>query len=297
MSEDAMVEGAAADGASNAGAVTSTEMVRGTTGNGVPYVARRGDSPGAPVIAAWHLLDPPRSEAAFAAALPLDGLDATVIYFGLPLNGERMPAGGMDAIMQLASEDPVTRLFEPICLGAIAEFPQAFSDAREHLGVDPSAPVGLLGGSAGSAVAAGVLASGASEARAVVLVSPMLQLEPNIEQMSAFFGRGAYDWKPPAQAVATQLDFVRQAPEIDATGAAVLVVAGADDEEGFLSPARAFADASSAELRVVDGVGHALAEEPGIEPAPQTAGAAAYDAIAVAWFRDHLASNPREDRS
>ena len=27
-----------------------------------------------PLIVAWHLMDPPRSEAAFAAALPLNGL-------------------------------------------------------------------------------------------------------------------------------------------------------------------------------------------------------------------------------
>src|SRR5690606_13993047 len=52
---------------------------------GVPYLLLppalgRG---GAPIVIGWHLLDPPRTEAAFAAALPLDGLDAWRLYLGL----------------------------------------------------------------------------------------------------------------------------------------------------------------------------------------------------------------------
>lgn len=47
---------------------------------GVPYVALppAGDRDGAPLVVAWHLVDPPRSEAAMAAAVPLAGdLDAS----------------------------------------------------------------------------------------------------------------------------------------------------------------------------------------------------------------------------
>ena len=57
---------------------------------GVPYVAlppAGGARPDAPVVVAWHLLDAPRTEAAFAAAVPLTGLDAWKIYFGLPMSG------------------------------------------------------------------------------------------------------------------------------------------------------------------------------------------------------------------
>ncbi|MDQ3455639.1 MAG: hypothetical protein M3513_09325, partial [Actinomycetota bacterium] len=43
-----------------------------------------------------------------------------------------------------------------------------------------------------------------------------------------------------------------------------------------------------AELIVIDGMGHALAEEPGTEPAPQTAHAAEVDEHAVRWLRRHL---------
>ena len=64
---------------------------------GVPFVAlppSGGSRPDAPVVLAWHLLDAPRTEIAFASAVPLSGLDAWRIYFGLPLSGSRMPDGG-----------------------------------------------------------------------------------------------------------------------------------------------------------------------------------------------------------
>jgi hypothetical protein len=35
-------------------------------------------------------------------------------------------------------------------------------------------------------------------------------------------------------------------------------------------------------------MGHALAEEPGVEPAPQTAHAVKVDALAVEWFKRYL---------
>ncbi|MFC5230860.1 hypothetical protein [Pseudonocardia zijingensis] len=59
-------------------------------------------------------MDPPRTEAAFAAALPLAGLDAWRIYLGLPLPGARFPEGGVDALMRLGFEDAVQNLYGPI---------------------------------------------------------------------------------------------------------------------------------------------------------------------------------------
>ncbi|MET0725072.1 MAG: hypothetical protein ABWY36_01890 [Leifsonia sp.] len=263
-------------------------LISGTTANGVPFVARPATASSAPVIAAWHLLDPPRTEAAFAAALPLTGLDATVIYLGLPLSGARLPAGGVDEVMRLAGDDAVMKLFAPIYEGAVAEFPAAFAELRERFGTAADAPIGLLGGSAGSAVAAGVLASGASEASAVVLVSPMLQLAPNIDAMGPWLEGGAYRWHPESRRVAAEMDFVARASEITATEAPVRVIAGLDDDPEFVMPAREFAAATGADLQLMDGVGHALAEEPGVEPAPQTAAARRYDALAVEWFLEHL---------
>jgi hypothetical protein len=63
---------------------------------------------------------------------------------------------------------------------------------------------------------------------------------------------------------------------------------GADDSAGATEPAREFAAATGADLHVIEGVAHPLAEEPGIEPAPQTAGAKQFDALAVEWFASQL---------
>src|SRR5664279_4619823 len=84
---------------------------------GVPFLAfppamdRRPDTP---VVIAWHLMDPPRSEAAFAAALPLEGLNALRIYLGLPMTGARVPAGGAEEVLRLGYQDAVMNLQGPI---------------------------------------------------------------------------------------------------------------------------------------------------------------------------------------
>src|SRR5687768_16775494 len=103
-----------------------TSSITGTTANGVPFLVAPASRPDAPVVLAWHLLDPPRTEAAMAAALPLAGLGAWKIYLGLPLSGSRMPAGGVEEIQRLGMEDAVLNLFWPIQQQALAEFPDAF---------------------------------------------------------------------------------------------------------------------------------------------------------------------------
>lgn len=264
----------------------NTNQLIGVTANGVPYLAIPGPDD-APVVVAWHLLDPPRTEAAMAAALPLDGLDAHRIYLGLPMSGSRSLPGGPDGIFGLLAQDAPGLVHGPIWTQAVDEFPAAFAEIREAIGVHQDAAVGLVGGSMGSAVAAGVLAAGTSGARAAVLVSPMMQLRTLIDTMAPMFG--GYTWTPEAEAFAARMDFVARAPEVAASGAAIRIVAGADDDAAaFLEPARAFAQATGAELHLVDGLGHALAEEPGVEPAPQTAGARRVDALAAEWLRTHL---------
>src|SRR6266540_2859950 len=81
-----------------------------SVGAAVP-AARR---PAVPLIVAWHLMDPPRSESAFAAALPLNGLNAWRIYLGLPMCGARLPPGGPEALMQLFYQDAVLKGYQPI---------------------------------------------------------------------------------------------------------------------------------------------------------------------------------------
>lgn len=76
----------------------------------------------------------------------------------------------------------------------------------------------------------------------------------------------------------------------------LLVVGAQDSVDGFREPAyrvqRALAacydDPSRTEVRLVEGLAHALADEPGLEAAPQTPQAAVVDAIATAWFERFL---------
>lgn len=261
----------------------------------VPFLAVPPDGgarPGAPLVVAWHLMDSPRSEAAFAAALPLAGLDAWKIYLGLPFTGARLPAGGPDELMGWAMEDAVLRMHGPLATQAASEFPAALAALRSRFDIG-SGPLGVMGGSIGAAVAQLVVTEGAEQVDAAVLVSPVVQLRAMVEAMSAFFGM-TYTWTPPSNEMAARMDFVERAADFRRHGpTAVLSVVGEDDDvDGFRLPAQAQRDALAAtgpaESVLVPGMGHALADEPGIEPAPQTPHAAQVDRLAVDWFGAHL---------
>ncbi|GAA4549038.1 alpha/beta hydrolase [Pseudonocardia xishanensis] len=262
------------------------------TAAGVPFLAvpPAGDRATAPVVVAWHLLSPPCTPEAFAAAIPLAGLDAWRIYVGLPLSGARLPQGGYDEVMRLGYVDAVRHLQYPIPHGAAAEFPAAFAALRAQLGFGADVPVGLVGGSAGSAAALLALVNGAGpRVSAVVALSPITRLEAATDATGRVFGV-EYPWDAETRGLVAELDFVARAAEVAASGAALRLVVGAeDDAEGFVRPAQELAKAvPGADLVVLEGLGHDLAEAPGVEPAPQTAGAARVDALAVEWLREHL---------
>jgi hypothetical protein len=279
---------------------SDTSPAASTTGvaAGVPFLAvppsGQSDEP-APIVVAWHLMDAPRTEVAFAAALPLAGLDAWRIYFGLPMFGSRRPAGGFEEFMRLANEDAVLNIYGPVCDQAAGEFQPALTELRDRFALG-SGPVGLVGGSAGAAVAALVLAESNVTVTTAVLVSPLLQLRRAIEAMSVQFGL-TYEWSDASLAVARRLDFVERAGEIaQKAQPAVLLVTGEDDDAGFREPAAGlrdalkplYADPSRVELVTVSQMAHALAEEPGIDPAPQTPHAAEVDRLAVDWLGRHV---------
>lgn len=86
-----------------------------------------------------------------------------------------------------------------------------------------------------------------------------------------------------------------QAPEIASRHpqlATLIVLGELDDRAGFLDPAADLAASLGAagrtEATTVAGMGHALMDEPGAEPAPQTDHAGVTDREAVRWFRSHL---------
>lgn len=257
-------------------------LIDGVTDNGVPFTARPASRADAPMVAVWHLLDPPCTPAAMAAALPLVGLDAHVVYLGLPLSGARSVHADFGEFLA-SGMDLVTEYFGPMHDQALAEFPDALADVSRRLGVSEGVPLGVMGGSAGASVAAEVLA--VHGARAAVLVNPMLRLRPMIDATAEVLP-APYVWTPTADAVAERMDFVARAGELVATGAALLMIEGAADESPFLDAVREVDALGIATAEYIPGVEHSLAEWPGIEPAPQIPAAKTYDARAVAWFRE-----------
>jgi dienelactone hydrolase len=276
---------------------SSEESLTGVASE-VPFVAfppEGGPRVEAPVVVAWHLLDAPRTESAFAAALPLAGLDAWRIYLGLPMTGARMPAGGPDEFLRLGFEDAVLNIHGPINEQALREFGPAFDEIRGRLDIG-AGPLGVMGGSLGASIALRVIAESGVAVDAAVLVSPMIRMRSVVAAMEGQYGI-TYEWSDGSEAVADRIDFVARADQV--AGPPVLLVVGEEDDvPGFRDPAAELRDAlvgrgddgARVELVIVPGMGHALAEEPGIEPAPQTAHAAEVDGRAVEWFRRYLTS-------
>jgi pimeloyl-ACP methyl ester carboxylesterase len=210
--------------------------------------------------------------------------------------GRRLPEGGMDALLSLGYEDAVTKLYGPISAQAAAEFPAAFAELRGRFGFT-GGPVAFVGGSLGAAVAQLVQLEGTGpDAAAMVLISPVTRLRGVVEVNERRFGV-TYPWHPAALQVAARLDFVARAEEAARRQPAVRLVIGEDDDrEGFHVPAQQlraalaerYTDPARVDLVTVPGMGHALAEEPGVEPAPQLPCAVTVDRLAVEWLRRHL---------
>lgn len=265
---------------------------------GVPYLAAppTRDLERAPLVVIFHMMDPPRSEAAMAAALPMRDVPAWRVYLGLPMFGERTPAGGPDEIMRLGYEDALMNLIAPVVEQAAAELPAAVAALHKELPVDEG-PIGLVGGSAGGAAALLALAETEVPVAAVALVNPAVRATAVIELGERMFG-APYTWDDARRAQADRLDFVRRAGEIVARDPKppVLLVVGENDDEAFLIATRELHEALAAgyhstedvSLVTVPGLGHALADEPGFEPSPQSAEVARVDAEVTAWLRRHM---------
>ncbi|MEU8637652.1 prolyl oligopeptidase family serine peptidase [Amycolatopsis sp. NPDC048633] len=266
--------------------IAEREVVEGVAA-GVPFVAVPPRDPGAPaaLVAGWHLMDAPASERAMAAALPMAGLQAWRVYFGLPLSGARLPEGGYDEVFRRASEDAVLNIYAPVTDQAAGEFPAALAELRDRLpGAD--GPLGVFGGSAGAAVALEVLARGDAGIAAAAVVSPVVQLAPVITANERRFGV-TYTWTERSRTAAARLDYVSRAAELTAP---LLLVTGSGDDIAIREPAAALCEklGDRAELVTVEGMAHDFAEAPGLEPAPQTPDAARVDAAFSEWFARRL---------
>jgi len=204
------------------------------------------DRPGLALL--WHGFSPPRSEEALAAALPLAGVLAWRVYLGLPLFGQRLVAGGVDEIMRRAGEDFLLDLFVPAVEGAVAALPRA--ELRATLKIDPQAPLGLFGFSAGGAARL-ALASGVLPVRTVAVYGPIVDPASSAEENARYAG-GAYRWTDASRAAAHRLRLEDRADEIAGRDASLLIALGQDDWPALTEPALRLAGEIDARRALVE---------------------------------------------
>jgi dienelactone hydrolase len=267
---------------------------RGTTSNGVPFVALQpgGAREARALVILWHGADPPRTEEALAAAVPLFGLPAWRVYLGLPGYGARMPEGGLDEVMRRGTEDAVSLLFAPTMTGALAELSDAVADLRKQFRIDASLPLGIFGFSVGGATALLAISRRVLPFRAAVTFGAVPDLPALVDVSASFFGV-RYEWTQARKSLAEELSPNFDARALAESGVPVLLAVGADDPYPIRGPTeKLVADVKAAggspELRIVPGVPHAFVAEPGIEAAPQSDAARAIDALAGEWFARYL---------
>ena len=216
--------------------------IEGVTANGVPFVALppEGTAAARALVLLWHRADPPRSDAALAAAVPLRALPAWRVYLGMPLYGRRLPAGGFDEIMRLAFQDAVTLLFQPSVGGAVAELLEALADVRARLGIDTALPVGLFGFSQGGAAALLTLSQATLPVRAAMTFGAAIDLPTVIDGVAAWHNV-TYEWTAERRALAVGLSTSHRATALAASGAPILLAYGADDPLPVREPAEELA--------------------------------------------------------
>jgi dienelactone hydrolase len=274
------------------------EPVTGTAA-GVPFTALPPtvtvEGP-APLVVSWHMLDAPRTDAAFAAALPMTGVPAWRVHLGMPLCGARMIEGGMDAVIELARKDTMMAYLDPLLRQAVEEFPAALSELREQLPVD-NGPIGVLGGSFGGMVVLQILARPQSPIKAAALVNPAVRARSVVELVEDIIGR-PYPWNAESRRAADRLDFVARAGDIAARAPQppLLVISGeldfpvlrTDAAELVEALRQRYAQPDHVQHTMVADLAHPLAEPPGLQPAPQLPAAKAVDEAMTQWFLRHL---------
>ncbi|MDX6742536.1 hypothetical protein [Actinocorallia sp. A-T 12471] len=270
--------------------MTGDEIARPRSGSvgGVPFVAlppTAVDSPPAEgLIVCWHAFDPPRAEAAMAAALPMTSVPVWRVYLGLRLPGD------------VADRDYV-RLLGTTVERAAAELPEAVAALRALLGCGDGA-IGLVGHGEGALIALLALAEARVEASAAALVAPVSS--PSRAVAAREQRLGPYAWDAETRETATRLELTARTAEIVRHDPRVLLVSGGTDLLVPTSEVMALRDTlADAGLSTVEAatfrMGHALADAPGLEPRPPVAAAVSVDGALTDWFRRHYATTPYRD--
>jgi len=189
----------------------------------------------------------------------------------------------------------LTAFLAPFAYQAADEFPAALAALRDQLPVDEE-PVSVLGGSLGGAVALEVLTTQRTPLRAVALVNPAVRIRSVVPLVEGLAGH-AYRWTAESHKAADDLDFVARAGDLTAQPP-LLLVSGERDHPELRTDAAALVDAlrehyahpDEVKLIGVPDLAHPLADEPGLEPAPQLPTARAVDEILTQWFLRQLTS-------
>jgi len=165
---------------------------------------------------------------------------------------------------------------------------------RATLKIDPQAPLGLFGFSAGGAAARLALASGVLPVRTVAVYGPIVDPASSAEENARYAG-GAYRWTDASRAAAHRLRLEDRADEIAGRDASLLIALGQDDWPALTEPALRLAGEIDARRRdgtveqaIVPGVAHAFVPEPGLAPALRGEEARRLDDLFTAWFMRQL---------
>ncbi|CAM3793745.1 S9 family peptidase [Kibdelosporangium persicum] len=254
------------------------EAITGTAA-GVPYTALRPAVETDALVVSWHMMDAPRTNAAFAAALPMNDVPAWRVHLGMPFSGARRP-NDMDALFERAKRDPALAFFSPFARQAVEEFPAALDDVRGQLSIGDG-PLFALGGSLGGAVVLQNLTKVPFTAAA--LVNPLIRMRSGVRLFEQMVGK-PYSWNDESTAAADAMDFVARASELG--DVPLLVVSGTEDHPDLRDDAKELVDRlPNAELVTIPGLAHPLADEPGIDPAPQWPVTRTVDERLTQWFQ------------
>jgi predicted esterase len=263
------------------------------TAAGVAYVALPPTAvdaaPDGPpqLIVAWHGFEPPCTEAAFAAAMPMTGVPAWRVYLGL-----QPPGGGPANVRDQVYLD----LFGPAVEHAAERLPDVLAEVRRELGL-PAGPIGLAGFSVGGTAVLLTLAAGVVPVSTAALIAPITAPVRAVEALERRTGT-PYGWTDRTRGIADRLDFTARAAEIAERDTSLLLVCGTKDD--LVTPAEMAGlrdllierGATTVEATTVK-MGHALAAEPGTDAEPPIAEAVSVDSALTDWFRKHLAVTPR----
>jgi len=163
-------------------------------------------------------------------ALPLDDVPAVKVYLGLPLFGERAPAGGMKELARRQAEDVGLKVFKPVVVGAGDELPAVARALQQQACLERGEAVGLVGFSAGGAAALYALAQRKWPVDSAVLINASTGLTASVQAFEQATGK-TYAWSPASRELAQQTDAARHVAEI-AKGVpppALLFLRGTDD--------------------------------------------------------------------